>query len=396
MSLFESRRPLLTLGTILRLDTFDGDILVILSREKLFSRDAVDASGRVGVTVVGSSFVPFQSKIEVLGDKDAQLVVVAHGKLGIGETGGSSTVGKVVGNLLILGEERLATDKEPLANGHIGLGLALFGSESVVVKREHRIKGTTQGSQFVCGTHLELGLGKLEVGSLFYIRLCERFVHGQDAIRNLDLRELARKKHAVYVGALRGILVGAIGRPSDEIDTPHIVLTLAVLAPEGHHTQTVQGSRVGLVGTSVVMLESLHGVVGGLVKHADAVLCTRISPVCGARITPKCLSLILGDAEAAKLEPHAAHKLGLRMMLVCQEAHDVHGVHLDLALDMRSSRSWRLRGLQALLVIHAGADVDQRVPSPFQLHVGIVGSEDRHPRIFQSSLDLVVARRHIG
>jgi hypothetical protein len=99
--------------------------------------------------------------------------------------------------LVVLLKDTFMTTKEPLANGHLGFGFALAGGERVVVQGQRRVEITLQLAKFVCGTHLDLGLGESMIGGFFDVDTGNVEIGSEVRFGDADLRELPSQQHTV-------------------------------------------------------------------------------------------------------------------------------------------------------------------------------------------------------
>ena len=123
--LLEARRSDTPLRSVLRLDSGDGDIVVVLSRQDLLLGNSTDTSRCIFVAVSGRFVVPFESSIEVLRHVDAQLVEISHGEFCIRESRQGGPLRINVGNLFVLWEDLFVSDQKPLADSHFRFWLTL-------------------------------------------------------------------------------------------------------------------------------------------------------------------------------------------------------------------------------------------------------------------------------
>jgi hypothetical protein len=324
------------------------------------------------------------------------LVEVAHGELCRGKLCLRCTAGILVRQLLVLRKLSLVPTEEPFADGHVRFGLSLTRSQRVVMHGKDRVEVTAQAAEFVGRAHFELCFCKPEVGSFFNVLLRSLLVVGEIDFWNTDLGQLSSLEHAQHVGSLGCILIRGTGRLFDQMDSPGKILRLSMLPQKSHHTQAVVGSRVSGLGSSLVMLQRLDRVVRLLELHAHSVFCPCVSLLRRTCVTPEGLLFVLPQSKLAKLEPHAAHELCFRVVLIGQKAHDIHSVDPELVLHRGSDRTRGLKLGQALLVQHGRIYVRQRVLRPRQLHLRVIGVEHRQPGILQHGFLLIVGRRDIG
>jgi len=166
----------------------------------------------IGVALLASSGIPHDGILDILGLTDTDFGVVAHGELGGRKTIFGGFLGKGEGEGLVLVETSTrdigvwGTTQEPLAEGHIGLGLALLTGKTVVLDAEKRVKRKRGLCVFIGMTKLVLGRGKVKVGSTFEMLAgveervgCER---GEKMLRDGCLCKLVEEDKGKGIGRL--------------------------------------------------------------------------------------------------------------------------------------------------------------------------------------------------
>jgi hypothetical protein len=145
----------------------DRNILMILLGQLLRVVQARNATHSILVAILSREIVPITRLFDIDRHMDADLVEVAHGKLSSRKAALRRAFSVLVSQLLILAEHVLMPTEEPLAYGHLGLGLALTRSECIVVHGQCRVELASQGAELVRGAHLQLRLRKSQIRRLF-------------------------------------------------------------------------------------------------------------------------------------------------------------------------------------------------------------------------------------
>lgn len=144
-----------------------GDVVVLRTRQSL----RIGLSERsepvccIRVPMGCCLFIPLLGGGKIFGTTDADLGIVAHGKLGTRQTLACRLLRKSKRESFILLEASLGTAEEPLAEGHVGFNLALLAGERVVLDTKEGIEGERLLGELVRMAELVLGWGEVEVGS---------------------------------------------------------------------------------------------------------------------------------------------------------------------------------------------------------------------------------------
>jgi hypothetical protein len=116
--------------------------------------------------MLSSELVPLSSFRNALVNIDADLVVVAHGKLARRQLLCGSTLGILVCELLVLLENTFVAKEKPSTDAQGSLGIALVGGQAIVVQRVRGVEFAAKLAEFVSLAHFVLCLGKAEVRRL--------------------------------------------------------------------------------------------------------------------------------------------------------------------------------------------------------------------------------------
>jgi hypothetical protein len=369
---------------------------VVPSRQSLRSRDTVDATRRVFVTAGSSLGVPAAGLFDVDWNENADFIEVSQGELGRGETTLSSALGIGECKLIVLLENALVPAKEPFADSHLSLRFSLPRCKRIVVQGKRGIEVTTQLTELVRSTHLDLRLGESMVGSLFNVDTSCVEIESQIGLRNADLGKLPSEKHTIDVGALRCILVAGLGREPDVLQTFLEILALAMLPQENHHSQTVVRGGIGPGNTPLIVSDGLLGLSGALELHSNTVFCARISLLGRSRIASEGFFAIHSVAKLAEFQPHTLDELSLGMMLLSQEADDIQRISFQLLFDLRRMRARRLRQRQTSFILRGYFNKGQSILGPRQLHFRVGSRQNSHTMVFQFRFALLVGGRNVG
>jgi hypothetical protein len=212
---------------------------VVPSRQSLRSRDTVDATRRVFVTAGSSLGVPAAGLFDVDWNENADFIEVSQGELGRGETTLSSALGIGECKLIVLLENALVPAKEPFADSHLSLRFSLPRCKRIVVQGKRGIEVTTQLTELVRSTHLDLRLGESMVGSLFNVDTSCVEIESQIGLRNADLGKLPSEKHTIDLYSLFRLASG---------DCTHLNLRRRPAVHSGRRTGPRAGCTPNLSG----------------------------------------------------------------------------------------------------------------------------------------------------